>query len=269
MRALGLVFASVLAAAVAACGGGGDDQRARVEMYIRSANTVEQRYAPEFERANDAYGAYARGELRPRRAEADLTHAAGAIQSARGEIAELGPPPDARRLHDKLLRYLGMNLAFARETARLAMYSPGAERALAPLNRANRDLSRRLADARVGERQADALQAFTRRLAHMLSDLRALDVPAVLRLTHRDQVRRLDSTRSLAEQLRRALLDQDAREVARLLKRFRANAAERGDRRRLAVRGIRRYNRRYEALIDAYQDVQREQARLDQDLRPE
>jgi hypothetical protein len=262
MRAL---LALLALAALAGCGGG-DDPRARVDVYVRSANTVEHRFAPEFKRANDAYAAYARGELRPRRAESDLTRAAVAIQDARSGIAALRPPAEARRLHDLLLRYLDMNLTFARETTRLATYSPGAGRALAPLDRANRDLSRRLAGEGDPDRQAAALQAFTRALEGMLRELRALEAPAVLGPTHRDQVRRLASTRSLAERLRRALIAQDAQEVARLLERFRANAAERGAGHRLAALGIRRYNRRYQALIEAYQDVQRELARLDRAL---
>jgi hypothetical protein len=258
-----LVLLAVAAAGVAACGGDQDSPRARVDTYVRGANAVQQRFAPDFQRANDAYAAYARGELKPRRAAADLARAEQALRAARAEVAALRPPAAAGALHERLLRYLDMNVGFARQTSRLAVYSPGADRALRPLDRANRGLSRRLADASDPDAQADALADFTRALDRILRKLRALEAPAVLAATHRDQVRRLDSTRSLARRLRRAVLDQDAERVARLLKRFRAHEGERGGRRRLAAKGVRRYNRRYEALTEAYQEVAREQARLD------
>jgi hypothetical protein len=268
MRRRGALLVVLLAAGVGACGGGGGEStRERLNDYVRSANTVERRFAEDFKRANDAYAAYARGELEPARAEADLARAETAIRSAREAVARLRPPGDARTLHARLLRYLDMNVTFAGETARLAVYTPGAEDALAPLERVNRQLNRRLSAATEPAGQADALRRFTRALDGMLRELRGLEVPAVLEPTHGDQVRRLAATRSLAGRLRAALLDHDAQRVARLLERFRANREDRRTRRKLAGRAIRQYERRYRALIDAYADVHREQARLDRALR--
>lgn len=262
MKRRGWLLLLVLAVGAAACGDDDPSPRERVEQYIRSANSVERRFAGEFKLANEAYVAYSRGELQPERAESDLTRATRSIRSARAEVAELRPPADARPLHAKYLRYLNMNLMFARETARLAVYTPGAERALAPLDRVNRQLNRRLQEAAEPAQQADALRRFARGLDGMLRDLRELQVPQVLQPTHGDQVRRLTATRSLAAQLRDALLDQDAERVALLLERFRAEKADRRARRLLARRAIRRYEHRYRALGDAYADVQREQGRL-------
>jgi hypothetical protein len=267
MRTLGVLIALLAAAALGACGGGGNDSRDDVNAYIEGANTVEHRYAADFKRANDAYLAYSRGELAGDRAQADLTRAQTSIRAARDDLARLRPPARARSLHDRLVRYLGKNLAFARETARLAAYQPDAQRALRPLAAANRRLSSGLGGARDPARQAQALQRFARTLQRMLVELRALDVPAVLRPTHGDQLRRLDRTRSLAVRLRHALIDQDAQRVARLVKAFRANAAARAPRRTLQSRAIRRYEARYKALNDAYAAVLREQSRLDQSLR--
>ena len=262
-----VVLLLAAAAGLGACGGGDDGPRERVEDYVRDANTVARRFAGEFEQANAAYVAYSRGELRPARARTDLTAAAAAIRTARGDVADLDPPPDAQSLHEKYLRYLDMNVGFAEQTLRLAVYTPGAARALQPLDRVNRRLDRQLSAATEPGEQADALRRFTRSLDGMLADLRGLAVPAVLRPTHEDQIRRLSSTRSLARRLRAALIDQDARRVARLLKRFRAGAGDRTGSRKLAAKAIRAYERRYKALSNAYADVQREQSRLDREFR--
>ena len=91
-----VVLLLAAAAGLGACGGGDDGPRERVEDYVRDANTVARRFAGEFEQANAAYVAYSRGELRPARARTDLTAAAAAIRTARGDVADLDPPPDAQ-----------------------------------------------------------------------------------------------------------------------------------------------------------------------------
>ena len=73
----------------------------------------------------------------------------------------------------------------------------------------------------------------------------------MLKPTHGDQVRRLDAHALLAERLRRALIDPDAEEVARLLKLFRERRRARRPP-QAGREGDPRYNRRYEALNEAY-----------------
>lgn len=255
-----------LAAALGGCGGSGDDARERVEAFVDRANTVQARYAPQFERANEAYTSFVRGGLGDAAAARDLGAAQEAIREARADVAALEPPAEARTLHDRLLRFLDVNLDLARQTTRMAVYRPGAEDALAPLDRVNRRLDDRLAGAADAPEQARALGRFERSLEEILGALRGLRPPAVLRPTHADQIRRLAATRSLAGRLRRALLDEDAAEVARLIERFRSNARDRGGRRKLAAAAVRRYDERYQQLTEAYADVQREQARLDRAL---
>jgi hypothetical protein len=94
-----------------------------------------------------------------------------------------------------------------------------------------------------------------------LVSLRALDVPAVLRVSHGDQIHRLDRTRSLALQLRKGIADRDSHRVAVLLVRFRRSASSRG-RTKLAAAAIDRYTRRYAGLSTAYSQIRREEIRL-------
>jgi hypothetical protein len=114
----------------------------------------------------------------------------------------------------------------------------------------------------VDTEQAAALQAFASTLGHTVEDLEGLQVPAILRPAHDQQVRRLQTTSSLARRLRTAVLARDSQEVARLLLRFRRSAAPAASGTGSA-RAIDHYNRRFRRLTRAYADVRREQARLD------
>jgi hypothetical protein len=81
----------------------------------------------------------------------------------------------------------------------------------------------------------------------------------VLRPSHGDQVRRLDTTRGLALKLRRAVAARDSRTVARLLVRFRQAASGRRARSALAAAAVDRYTRRYRGLNEAYKGIRREE----------
>ena len=54
----------LLTLGLAGCGGSERDQaRERVDAYVKSEEEVMQRAQPEFQRANESYLAYSRGEL--------------------------------------------------------------------------------------------------------------------------------------------------------------------------------------------------------------
>ena len=252
----------------AGCGASERDRaRDRVDAYVERERDLMQRAQPEFERANDAYLAYARGDAEPEAAARDAAAAERAIRDARDGVALLDPPAEAQPLHDDLVRYLQLNVDVARETLLLARYVPAAERALRPLGRANRRLESRLAGAEESGPQASALQRFSGVVGGTLGELRGLDPPTVLEPAHAEQVRRLAVTRRLAGRLRRALLDRDAARVARLLERFRDSAGGRRPRRLPAERALAQYERRLRQLDDAHAAVQREQTELHRSLR--
>jgi hypothetical protein len=131
----------------------------------------------------------------------------------------------------------------------------------------NRRLRSGLADADDSVAQERALERFAAAIRTIRDDLRGLEAPLVLESAHADQIRRLDATRRLAGELRRALDREDAEQVARVLKRFRAASADDGGRRRLPAEGLAAYSRRLKQLREDYADVRREQLRLDRSLR--
>jgi hypothetical protein len=263
-------FALVAASLLAACGG--DDPRERVERYILEANAVQKRAEPAFKRANEAYVSFSRRGApeevaRPVGAATgrpeEIAAAERAIRSTRSRIARLRAPSEAAALHRKLLRVFDVNADMAHETTVLARYLPAAEKAVAPLDDISKRLRRRLAGAPNPDNQARALRAYFLSLDGLIARLRRLEVPPVLAPTHRAQLDRLTSARTLAKRLRAAIEAQDAKRVARLLVQFRKLNARRDRERRLTARAIRSYTRRYRAITTVVQDAQRERFRLE------
>ncbi len=266
MRAVLRTAAALALVALAGCGGD-DDPRSQVRAYLDSANRLQRGAADEFKRAGQDYVAFSRGELGPRVAIQRLERSETDIRATRDRLAGLHPPRAAVALHSKLQHVYDMNLELAHETTLLATYQRGADRALAPLDRDNRSLDAALRRAEGPGEQARALARFAARLSAALRRLGPLEPPLVMRVAHADQIARLESTRSLAQRLRRALEAEDAERVARLLKRFRSGAGERRPRRGLSRQALNQYERRYSQLNDSYADAYRELGRLDKSLR--
>ena len=200
---------------LAACGGDDRDAvRERVERYIEDERQVMQRAAPDFERANEVYAAYAKGELEADGAAEQVAQAERAIRDARDGVLVLDPPAEARPMHEDLLRYLDLNVGLARDTSRLVTYEPAAVSALEPLERVNRRLEARLAGSDDSRAQARELERFAAGLRAIARDLRAVRAPTVLRPAHQEQLRRLDATAELAGRLQRALRSGDAAAVS-------------------------------------------------------
>ncbi|MCW3011637.1 MAG: hypothetical protein JWO90_2041 [Solirubrobacterales bacterium] len=257
----------VVVVCAAGCGSPEKSRRQAVAAYIERANTVQQRAAPAVRQAGAVYAEQARGGLAPARQLRELRHAEAALEGIREELDALSPPPEARRLHDGLLRVLDLDVALTRQTVRLASYAQGAPRILEPLGPAGRRLDRRLKRQGAPEEQAAAIGAYESTLDRMLRGLGRLEVPSVLRPTHEDQVRRLERTRSLARQLRRAAAAADAGRLARLLLRFgKAGGTSVLEERKLAKRGLASYAAQLRRLESAQQRLVREQIRLNREI---
>jgi hypothetical protein len=251
--------------AVPLLAGCGDGERDSVERYIERANAIQQRFAPQFQEANDAYARFAEGELGGKRADAELSAAESALRDARAQLARVQPPPSAGRLHRQLLRVVEMNAEFAGESAALARYLPVARRELRRVGANGASLSARLRSAETPERQSAALASYARAIDRRYDALYELQPPPILQATHSDQLLRLEASSRLARQLRAASRARDARRVARLVLRFR-KVSQRSGRAGLTRRAVREYNERYNAIGEATGAMRREQQRLEQQL---
>ena len=169
---------------VSGCGGGESSQRSEVRAYLERTNAVQQRFAPDFQRAGAAFKAFANGEEvaggRCRRSSAPRPTSA-ARQAA---VAAVRPPARAATVHDRLLRVYAIDADLAHETLRLARYREQGPAALAGLDRASKRLRGKLRAARKPATQAHALTSFSAAVARTLQRLQALDVPVILAPSH-------------------------------------------------------------------------------------
>jgi hypothetical protein len=242
-------------------GCGGDDDRDRVERYIMRANAVQQRFAPQFQKANESYARFAEGELGSLRADVELSAAEAALRDAHTQLERVDPPAPATALHRRLLNVVEMNAEFAAESTALARYLPRARRSLRRVGKIGEQLRVRLQDAATPAAQADALTRYARAIERRYDALYALQPPPILLATHHAQLGRLSASSRLARQLRSASEARDSGRVAELLLEFRAVSRQSG-RSRLTRGALREYNDRYRAVNEAAAELRREQGRL-------
>jgi hypothetical protein len=247
---------------VAGCG---SDERDNVERYIERANAVQQRFAPQFQQANEAYARFAQGELSARRADSELSAAEHALRDAGQQLARVEAPPRATELHRQLLRVVRLNAEFAAESTALARYLPAARKALRRVGQIGKTLRARLRAAKTPAAQAHALHRYASAIERQYGVLYELEPPPILVATHRAQLGRLDASSRLARQLSDASQARDSRRVARLLLEFRA-VSRQSDPGRLRRRAVREYNARYGAISEAAAAMRREQGRVEQRL---
>lgn len=255
----------LLAAALAggACGEPGD--REDVGAYIREANAIQDRGAPDLAAANAAYARFSRGRRLGPAALATLQDAVGRLRETRRRLAQLSAPEPARALRRRLLAVFDANIALAGEAALLGVYVPASRRVMARLPRIASDLRRGL-DAAGPQAQEAALGRYGRRLAGLEDRMRALSPPPVLIDSHRGQLLRLATARGLSRRLRAAVADRDGPAVSSLLLRFRdVFVASRLDS-TVQRRALRAYRDRLGTINDATGELRREQARLQRSL---
>ncbi|MDP8942567.1 MAG: hypothetical protein M3N16_00350 [Actinomycetota bacterium] len=250
-------------AALTACG---EDRRERIEDYLKEVNAIQERSRPEFDRANRAYLRFSRGRDDPTRRVADFRRAEAALGSARGVLARVEPPPEARTLHRRLLRFFDLNLGLAAETTALGRYAPAVARTLRALPKASRRLPRSIGDSGTAG-QERAFWRYAAALDRVAEELRRLSPPPVLAGPHRAQIKRLRATSTLARRLGEAIRTRATATAARLVLRFRRLSSTARPSRAIATRSTAAYNRRHKAIARASADVHRARLELERALR--
>lgn len=244
----------------------GDTRREVVAAYLTKVNRAQIGVSSELERIDELYRRFGRTPVALREQQPELDRAHATMRELRSRIAALAPPPEARKLHGLLLELLALQAGFAEEVAGFAHYLPALVAAQAPLEEATARVRRGVDGAATAEEQAKALAAYAVATRGVASRIEQLAAPAVFEGTQRAQVEQLRSIATLATEIAAALEEERPEEAVRLIDRLGRETSAVS-----VVQAERRaalsYNRRLEEIGRAAAAVQREQDRLDRELR--
>ena len=243
-----------------------DERRAAITSYIAGVNMAQQELAVELVAVNDAYRdlrleAAALPEQIERLDEAEST-----LSSLRSRVAQLAPPPDARRLQRELLALLDLQVGFAGEVEALARYLLVEVDERREVASATKSLRTGLTGAETADAQNAAFVRYARALDAAAVTLEEATAPPVLEPSRTGEIARLERLVALSKQLGASLTGPDARRVDELFRRFAQTTADTGTTK--AERdAVIAFNRRLRAIADRRAAVTQERARLDRVVR--
>ena len=219
-RAFGcLVLLAVLV--ITGCGASGKSKRRdAVNGYLDRVAQIQQRFAPSFALANQAYRDFSKAKPSKRQIER-LRGAEVSILAARNALQALTPPEDARKLHQELLQLYDRNAALGLEVITLQQFLPWVKRVLASLTDVNTSYRRSLSGSKTASAQAVALDGYSTAVKKVVDRLRRLGPPPALRPWQSSQARRLQDIVDTAHTLATALRVHDRKAAPALIKRFR------------------------------------------------
>lgn len=244
---------------------GSDDRRAAVAAYIVQVNTTQQAVVLELEQVNTAYREL-RLRAKPVPGQLERVEAAErSLAELRARIARLPVPPEAARLHTKLLRLVELQVAFAGEVAGMVRYLPLQAEESRKVAAATNRLRAALEGAGGGAAQQTAFETFRRAIQAVVRRLERASAPPVLEPARTGEIARLERLGSLAARLGRALEEQRVGEIDRLFADFVRASADTGTT-QAERQAVIAYNRRLAAITDQRTAVTAERARLDVEL---
>lgn len=203
---------------------GGDDdteeRRAAVSAFIVEVNTTQQVLIVELERVSQVYR---RLQLKPDAVPGQLERVEGAaqtLQKLRSRLADIPAPPEARKLRSGILRLVDLQKGLADEVAGMVRYIPVETREARRVTAATNRLRLDLGDSTSVEAQRAVFLAYEETVRTSSRNLRGVAAPEVFEPSRAGEIARLARLVSLSQQVRRALGDQDEKEIDRLFGRF-------------------------------------------------
>jgi hypothetical protein len=292
---LGIAAAAAVAAAATATAinhkSTGSKERREVSAYIDSVNAIENLMHRPLTRVMLAYRDFTGSKLGRGNPVPELAAAAQTLARLDRRLAALPAPPEARKLRAGLVRMVGEQAALTREVHRLAAFSPryaavlrsaqaaGAQLGLAlravsipkphKLRGTKKEISAAQAQYKsdslvAATAQADAIDAYDRKVASIVRRLRNLQPPAALAPTYRAQLHGLQDAATAGSRLANELRKPGRADVAALGRRFTlaSREAQTLTAQRAEIAAVRAYNRRARAISSSSATVERELARL-------
>lgn len=261
-----------------------------VSAYIKEVDAIQQQMRDALTKTSQAYRDFATGKISAASAP-PLVRAEDTLRTLQKRIAALDAPPAAARLRALLLQFTHAEVSLAGEVTQLAVFEPWFNTLLRQARAAGARLSRALAAAKpptprrlrgtkkqiaaaqaafsaqvaqAAALQADAIDAYDARLAVIVTRLRALKPPPVLRPAFRAQLATLVASRragaALAQELRKASRSQ----VSALGRRFTlaSRLASSVSAQEAEIAAVKAYDARVRALGTVQGRIRAELARL-------
>ena len=248
--------------------GCGDDHAGRhaVARYVSAVNSVElQMKGPlvELQHTNARFST-----KKPAATHAHAVHARETLVRLQHKLQQLKPPPEAARLHARMLTLVAAEVALAREVESLSVFLPRIAQALAPMGAIQKKLNVELRASKKRAAQARALETYAQALDAPVRALRALDPPPISQPVRNGQLATLVRVRGTALALAQALRAHADARLPALEREF--TVAARSDSsvtaQRARVAAIVAYNKRVKTLGTLATSVEKEQRRLDRTL---
>jgi hypothetical protein len=257
-----LALAAVL---LAGCGGSGDKDARRdaVNAYLDQVTRAQEPVLAENAAINEALASFSLRPMAPAKLQA-LVRAEKTIESSIARVRALEPPPDAERLHRRVLRLLELQSGLVGElvwTARYVRENVGADE---PLKAAGAALSRDLGGAENAQQLSDAFATYRASLGRILARLDELEAPPLLTAGLESQRRTLRRAVAVCGEIIAALgkgdVDAANARIADLLAVSETTATVRT--RKAEIAAAKAYNARVERLDRLGADIARERQAL-------
>jgi hypothetical protein len=266
----------VVAAAVLAGCGSSHARRNAVNAYFIKVDQAQQDLLASTGAIDAAFRAFSLGSNKPSETR-ELERAQSQFGRALARVRAIQPPPDARRVHQDLVRLLALELGVSHELVWTMGYQPRFSRALVPLPVASRTLARDIASAGKGppklshsstaqtlNRFGAAFARFGRSMRGVLADLDALSAPPMLRPSLLEERRTLRQSAAICDRIAAALARQDVSGAnADIRNLFAATAAVSSTAARQAqVGAVKAYDRRLRQIAALSARVSRDRQAL-------
>lgn len=291
--ALGIAAVAAVAAAVivtVANGRGASPEHKATASYIKSVDSIQQQMRVRLTKTAKAYRDFAHGRVDPKLAP-ELTNAQVTLQALERRLVSLAAPAPATRLKSLLVKLARAQVALADEVTRLSTFVPAFAALTRKVGAAGKQLSHRLTAvhppkahkirgtkkqvaaaqakfkaeaAQAAALQADAIEAYDAKLVPVLSKLRALRAPGVMRPGLQAQIRALEASRRAGAALAAELRKANRSNVAVLGRRFTiaSRSATTTAAQKTQIASIKAYNRRVRAIGAMQASIQSELSRL-------
>jgi hypothetical protein len=265
--ALGLV-ATVLLAVLAALSLAGifehSTRRDAVAAYIDDVNAVQRTSAAERQTVDNTYQKIRADPKLFVTSASDLSRSARSLHVFDTHLRALTPPPEAAKLHRKLIALSAAEATFAVEIARLGRYLPALSEERRGVGVAGSNLQRALAGSAQKGKQAQAFDDFAGAVSKAAKPLRDAPVPASLAPVKSEELRRISDLSTTSIRLATALRQGKPADVQQLVRDFGRVAAGNGN--AVERRAVIAFDRQARRIASLRVEIAQERTKLDRSV---